>query len=100
MDSSTSRVSLMMVHMQSTAASNDASIDRAFMMASNRGELTISAAGISRSQDDIHSNRCGFEAAVAVMRSVSNSKHALMGKHDILENLREDWEYWVRSPRT
>jgi hypothetical protein len=58
--------------MQSIAASNDTSIERAFIIASKREELTTSAAGISRSQDDIHSKRCGFEAAVAVERLALN----------------------------
>lgn len=62
-DSSTSRVSLNIVQIQSIAASKEVSIEMALTMASKRGELTTSAAGISRSQEDMHSKRCGFDAA-------------------------------------
>ena len=94
MDSSTSCVSLRIVHMQSTAASNDASTESACTTASKRGELTTSAAGISRSHDEIHSSRCGFDAALAGLRSVLEDAGSLTC------NLPDDWEYWVRSLRT
>lgn len=69
-DSSTSRVSLNIVHRQSIAASKEVSTEIALTMASKRGELTMSAAGISRSQDDIHSRRCGFDAADTKLRQI------------------------------
>ena len=52
--------------MQSTAAWNEVSADRALVIVPKSGELTTSAAGISRSHDEMHSKRRGFDAAVAV----------------------------------
>jgi len=53
--------------MQSTAASNEFSADKALIITSRREELTILAEGISRSHEDVHSRRRGFNAALAVM---------------------------------
>lgn len=54
-------------------------------MASNRGELTTSAAGISRSHDETHSSSCGLVAALAGRISVSARRRA-DATHLMIEN--------------
>lgn len=52
-DSSTSRVSLNMVHRQSTAESNESLSLMASIISFSNGEFTTSIVGISRSQEAI-----------------------------------------------
>ena len=62
-------------------------------MASKRGEFTTSAAGISRSQDDMHSSNCGLEDAFA-----ATGQPVLLPTEDSL--LPDDCEYRVKRLRT
>ena len=62
-------------------------------MASKRGEFTTSAAGISRSQDDMHSSNCGLEDAFATA-----GQPVLLPTKDY--SLPDDWEYRVKRLKT
>ena len=65
-------------------------------MASKRGELTTSATEISRSHDEVHSSKCGFDAALAIQKLILI---ASLSTHQEA-TLPEDREYWVSNLRT
>ena len=64
----------------------------AVMILSNKGDLTTSRAGISRSQEAMHSYSRGLVAAAATNVSYTGAIN--------YADLREDCEYWTSRRKT